>query len=455
MEFSSLQQRLLRYARNRKIYKGGVFELVRGEYSPEDQKKYLSLNFARKIVDIPVRLLMGKPPRFFVQSDAVQEHIDRIVFNTDLVSKIALAAIEGQVSGDIVLRVGFNKEARIDFITADNYTVEVSPEDASEIVCNVLTFENSVNGHTYRRVERDYENVYVTQRWEKRPNEASFELVDESEVRHNAGFLVQKISFFPSLGESWGNSVYDGLEDILLELNNRASRVRRVLDMFSSPKLMVPRNIFEQLVSNTDDVAVDRFGNKYVSIGDTDVWLLDEDEKNKPEYLTWNAENANSFEFFRMMLGSLSFLTDIPADFLEEANGAPQSGRALKIRLLQTLYRSAEIGSFLAGPIKRALYLAQKLEIAYGSRFGAGLKPEWVEVDWLSSLPLDEEEVKIEVAKFDAGLQSREMTIRKINGLSARQLTDELKKIDEDKQREIAFMERQNAPFALDGVLDG
>lgn len=450
--YDTKQSRVKAYERWMKIYKGEHLEVWGQGLNEEEKEKYMILNFARVIVDLPSRILTSKDPIFTVQDDATQEYLDKILFNNKIIDKLGSVISTGQILGGVVIRTSYRKrnagqehsEPCVDFIHPQFYEPIYDEWDTTEIKANKLEFYyKAADGTEYKKIELDEYNKYTELFYKKSENDTDFiEYKESIETKHKQGLLIQYVPFFSSLFEFWGNSIFIDIEDVLKEINNRASRMKRVLDIFSSPKLLLPKSIFEQVFQG-EEVITDSQGNKYVNLGNDDVYMWDPetDGDQKPEYITWDANLESAFELFKNIETALAVLTDTPTDVLKNSQSAsPESGRALKIRFIQTLYKAAQISKALTNPLKKALWQALGLEDQFGTE---KIKQEWVEINWISGLPMDEEEITLEIEKYNNKLQSRETTVKKLNNLNSRQLEEELKRIEEDERRESEGLSRE------------
>lgn len=451
-------ERLNQYERNENIYKGNHLEVWGNGLSKEQKEKYITHNYARLIPNFFTDLLTSKNPHFVVQNEKRQEWVDSFTFNEKIQRKITGFITWGLVLGDAVIRTTYRKRNKrqgkpsttIDFIHPKYYFPIFSEWDQAEIEENVLIFEKeNKEGTKIRRIERDTYNKYITTVEEKRKGQKDYTVVSKEEINHSEGFLIQYVKFTDNIFDFWGQSIYKDLEGIFKELNYRTTTIKMVLDAHGNPRILVPPAIFNELFGGEDELNKDNEGRVYGTVGDLDVWLYDEEvDGNKPEYLEWDGKIEAAMQFFKEELNALAVLTGLTTDILRtEDRTTAKSGTALKVSLLQALNFASKIEKIISNPLKEALYKAQKLEIKYGNELKG--EAEWVEIIFNRGLPVDKEETEIELMKYREKIQSKKMTMKKVNNLNSRQLEQEKEDIKEDIQEEIHSMGRRIPPLDI------
>lgn len=448
--------RIKHYDKWESIYEGNHLEIWGKDLTPDDRERYVVFNAIKPIIHTIARLLVINNPQFTVQDDFVQEWLDKVIKDNQLIEELENAVVSGQVLSGIVLRTGYKGNPTIRFIHPRHLEPLFDPWDASRPIGYKLIFENEVDGTEFKKVEYYTENLYVEEQYVKEKGKAEFQLVGRTPFPHEAGILTQYISFNPALFNLWGSSIIQDTEPLLKEVNNRMSRLKRVLDIFASPKLILPPSIFDNLFED-HNIMTDTQGTKYVRIGEEDIYCMnpDLDGDQKPEYLTWDANTQAAFDMLKQVLSALSVMTDVPAYTLknDEEGLAPQSGAALKILFTQTWNKAMSIAKVLAKALETALWQAQLLEGQIGTEL-AGKKPEWVTVNFIDGLPLDENYITTEINKYNNGLQSRETTIRNIDNYNSRQLAEEIQRIEEEenKSMESSIGRLQRNDFSVKNV---
>lgn len=445
--------RIKHYQKWESIYEGNHVEVWGKDLTQDEKDRYVTFNVIKTIVHTIARLLVINNPQFTVQDDFVQDWLDKILKNNKVIEELESAVVSGQILSGIVLRTGYKDEPTLRFIHPRHLEPIFDMWDTTKPIGYKLIFENEIDGVEYKKIEYYTDGMYLEEQYMKEKGQATFQLVSSVPFQHEAGVLTQYIPFNPALFNLWGSSIVADTEPLLKEVNNRMSRLKRVLDIFASPKLILPPSIFENLFED-HNVMTDTQGTKYVRIGDEDIYCMnpDLDGNQMPEYLTWDANTQAAFDMLKQVFSAISVMTDVPAYVLKSDEGGqtPQSGAALKILFTQTWNKAMSIAKVLAKALETALWQAQMLEKQISTELN-GKEAEWVTVKFIDGLPMDENYVTTEITKFNNGLQSKETTIRNIDNYNSRQLQEELDRIKEEENAEAqsATERLQRTPFNL------
>lgn len=433
-----------RYKKNERIYKGEHKDLFAGNLSLEDKDRYMTVNLIKPAFRDLSNLYVSSNPTPVVQSEEAQEWLDTYIKNNKIQSKLFDMIISMLTLGGLVVRTGVrtskkNKEIEIytEFVHPRHLEVIQDPWDQANPIGYRLIFENQIGQVQYKRIEEYRENSYEISRFIKDKNSTTFRLVGEVEqVNHDAGMLIHYMPFNRDPFEFYGRSAIEDVEDLIKEINNRFTFLKRVNDIFAAPKLMLPPTIFKQFQKSMGwDVKMDQYGSEYVTFANQDVFCFNPSvDGQMPEYLTWDADTESAFKFLFTVTMAMSTILGVPSHSLRiEEGNYPESGKALTLRYLPSLTIIKNLQTVVSDTMEMVYWQAQKLAYQYGQITFA---PEWVTVFHFSSLPLDEESVIAEISKYQAGLQSKETTMQKLDNLNARQLEEELRKINEESSND-------------------
>ncbi|MBT2217832.1 phage portal protein [Virgibacillus dakarensis] len=453
--YEDRETRTKKYQHWSNIYDGEHLKAWGSDIHEEDKERYIIFNVIKPIVHTIARLLVINNPQFTVQDDLVQEWLDKIIKNNQIMEELESVVVSGQVLAGVVIRTGYKDGVTIDFIHPQHVEPIYDFWDTKKPLGYKLIFENEENGIEYRKEEYYVDGYYQEVDKQKKKGTSEWKTINMRSFKHDAGVLVQYVPFNPALFNLWGSSVVQDTEPLLKEVNNRLSKIKRVLDIFSSPKLILPPSIFENLFEE-HQVYTDAQGTRYVRFADQDIYCLnpDIDGEQKPEYVTWDANTSAAFDMLKQVFSALAVMTDVPVYVIRpDEGGTPQSGAALKILFTQAWNRAMSIGKVLAKALETALWQAQVLEKQIGTELN-GKEPEWVTVTFIDGLPMDENYVSTEINKYNNGLQSRETTIRNIDNYNSRQLEEEIERIEEEenKQTETATERMSRNPFNVSSI---
>ena len=145
------------------------------------------------------------------------------------------------------------------------------------------------------------------------------ELPEEQETRY-PGLLFEFVPNWRLDDEFWGMSDYYDLEGIFDELNNRVSRISRVLDKHESPKLILPPGIMKW---------DEQYGRWYIEKEDLEAIEVDPTEAEKfgdlPRYLTWDAQLEAAFKQIDKLLEFAFIVSETSPDAFGLSKGEQQN----------------------------------------------------------------------------------------------------------------------------------
>lgn len=155
-------------------------------------------------------------------------------------------------------------------------------------------------------------------------------------------------------------------------------------------------------------------------------------EKDIPRYLVWDAQLEAAFKQIDKLLELLMMMSEVsPAAFGMDKNGAAESGRALKFRMLRTLAKVNRKKLYFDQGLQNILYAAQVLDVVHGS---GSYEPTVPHIEWADGLPDDPmEQAEIEANRLMASNTSLESAIRRLDNLEGDALQQELERIRSDR----------------------
>lgn len=445
--------RLENYSRARLLFKGkhqDVFERIQRWLEKEQDKAitYVVCNFAGLLSKVAADMLFGETPRFIVGEEKTEEQIalDNIVKDNGLHVLNYEMALSSSWRGETIYKIRYGKFA--DWAGKEHAIVEAaSPSIFYPIMeeDNVRGLKGGVfgwvkqgaNDKKYLRIERQLPGRIENELWQlegskirKRVKLSTFpeyaNLPDIQETRY-PGLLFEFVPNWRLDDEFWGISDYYDLEGIFDELNNRVSRISRVLDKHESPKLILPPGIMKW---------DEQYKRWYIEKEDLESIEVDPTEAEKfgdlPRYLTWDAQLEAAFKQIDKLLEFAFMVSETSPDaFGLGKNGQAESGRALKFRLLRLLAKINRKKLYFDEALKNMLYAAQYLNAVWGR----GPEPQDVRTEWQDGLPADElEDAQIEHTRTGGkATSSVRSAVRRLDKLDGEQLEDELEEIERDE----------------------
>lgn len=440
------KERLESYARYRALFMGRhneVYARVQRWLDREADKGlvYVVCNFAKLISLVGADMLFGEQPRFIVGDKDSQEQqaLDRIIADNGLHTLNYESALSASWRGDAVVKVRYGRhtdwsqgeQAIIEAVPARIFFPEINPDNVRDLKGATLAWTREAGDKKYLRKEIHQPGLIRNELWQlKEGNRLGSqvklstlpeyaELPEEQEAGY-PGLLVEYLPNWRLDDDFWGISDYVDLESLFDELNNRISRISRVLDKHESPKLILPPGIMKY------DPSLKRF---YVEKEYLDVVEVDSAEAGDlPKYLVWDAQLEAAYKQIDKLVEFLFLFSETSPDAFGLAKqGQAESGRALKFRLLRTLAKVNRKKLYFDQALKNVLYAAMYLEHVHGK----GPEPVIPRIEWADGLPQDPlEAAEVESARMGgAPTTSLESAVRRLDGLSGQDLDDEVSRI--------------------------
>lgn len=441
-------ERLEKYALYRLLFFGrhqDVYNRIQAWLDREVDKTmiYIVANFAGLISKICADLLFGEPIKVVVgKADSPeQKAVDTILSDNNLHTVDYEMALSNSWRGDTVYKARFGKyrswadseQAIIESVPAGVFFPHLNGDNIQEMTGATLAWEKKSGSRKYLRMETHEPGLIKNELWfldggrlkHKVPLNTLDEYADLKEIEETGypGLLVEHVPNWRLDDMFWGISDYVDLESMFDELNNRVSKISRILDKHSDPKLILPPGVMRY-----DDIRK----RWYVEKEDLQVIEVDELAGDLPKYLVWDAQLEAAFKQIDKLLDLLMMMSEVsPAAFGMDKNGIAESGRALKFRLLRTLAKVNRKKLYFDQGLKNILYAAQVLDVTHGR---GQYEPQMPRIEWADGLPADPlEQSEIENNRMAAGNTSLESSIRRMDGLEGEALQEELAKIKSER----------------------
>lgn len=469
--YTEHENRLKRYDHNDRLFSGEHFDAFAMKInSPLYQQqyaklKYVAVNFAGLISRVAADMLFGEGIESKVDNPELQQWLRNLSFENKLETQLYESAMVNSRLGDSIFKVRsaqtrgssvstvIIEEVRPSIyfpkINSTNWRAEPEYQDLAFIV--------TINGKKYLRTERHYIGYIMNLLNELDGGGKIGKAVDiklynpELKPVEETGINRSLLIHVPNwrAGDYWGISDYSDLETLMYALNNRLTKNENVLDKHTDPILALPEGV------------LDRDGN--IDRSKLDVFTIPDNEVGgspaRPEYITWNASLENSFKQIDKLMEFL-FLTSetSPGVFGMDKEGQAESGRALKLKLMRTIAKINRKKRYYDQGIREALLVSQELAHVHGFEvMGQRIPtpPELPTIKWSDGLPIDDiEQVELETARLDAGIQSKEDAIVNIDHVSAEEAQEKLEKIDKETTVPVPLPSRTSVGTGGDPVED-
>lgn len=420
-------ERIQRYIKYCELFKGNhadVFEDVQKRLEGRTVITYIAANFCGIIAKLSADLLFAENPKFKAPDDDKQAWLDELIKKNDLYSKLMLDALSNAYKGDSFWKVRFNEGVILEPVRPELVFVDLDEDNILEPKKYYIAWRKKYNDNEYLRVEEHEKGIirnklYLLdgERIGKQVDLSLFyEDLPEEQTTGIDDFLIVHIPNFRTNDSFWGISDYYDIESIQDEINNRLSRISMILDKHSDPTLIVPPGTLDE--------------NGELMKGDAEVFEIGQGDI-PPQYLVWEGKLESAFRELQWLIDMLHMQAEISPSLTGlDPKGPPESGRALKYRLLRTLAKINRKRIFYEEGIKKMFNLAMKLENLYGKK----IEEFEVAIKWADGIPDDYTEKIIDEAnRISSGTTSIRSAIKRIDNCDDDTAEQEWQRIQEEQ----------------------
>lgn len=444
------RDRLKDYEKYRLLFKGkhqDVYPRIQSWIEKESDKAiiYIIVNFAGLLSKISADLLFGEMVRAVVGDEESKEQtaLDQIVLNNSLHTKNYEMALSSSWRGDSFYKVRFGKrkawldnQVIIESVPAGICFPHLNGDNVQEMTGCTIAWTKEFEDKDYLRREIHLPGKIMNELWLMDGKELKrmvplntipdyVELPEQQDTGY-PGLLVVHVPNWRLDDEFFGISDYYDMESLFDEINNRVSKVSRILDKHSDPKLVLPPGIM-QYDDNLKRYYVEKESLQCLEVEPSETGDL-------PKYLVWDAQLEAAFKQIEHLveLGMMVSETSPAAFGIDKTASRAESGRALKFKLLRTLAKINRKKLYFDEALKEVLYIAQVMDVTHGR---GNYQPKSPRLEWADGLPADTvEQSEVEERRITAGNTSIESSIRRLDGLDGKDLKAELKRIEDERK---------------------
>jgi hypothetical protein len=377
-----------RYRYFRQLFKGrhlGALQILIGRV-PEDKRKlvYVAVNLAGLISRKCADFLFGEAPVFKGAAEADKEPLASLIKALNLETALYEAALTQSYAGDLVLRLRVDDgQLVLEEIPAGNYYVNASPCNARDIDGQAVAFEVKKGDNKFLRVEHHEPGLIIHEAFALNTegkisgsvplsvtdgDDAPPTAEEETGVDRPLLWLVRNLC----LGdEYWSLGDYEDIFGLFEALNNRLSQIDRILGRHSNPKLTVPQGTTGGDLDSNNDLFVVENVEQAKALG----------------YVTWDGQLDAAFRQLEALINYILWLAEMsPALLGLDKSGAPDSGKALRLRFLATEHKINRKKRYFDPEIKSILLTASQLGQHFGVEGIRALSGEPT-ITWQDGLP--------------------------------------------------------------------
>lgn len=355
--------------------------------------------------------------------------IDRLIYENDFNSILSEASITVAVKGGAVFKNYLDEgKSKITFIQPDYYFPDVDPFDKRKTVKETIAFPVTENGEQflYREIyeKRNGEYWCITKKSVFTNNELGADIGKVTEV--NTRLTESPLTYIPFSrhnGDTFGYSLYFGLEPLFEEYNWRVSQISKILDKHSNPSIIGSPSLLD-------------FDGNFQK-GESGLYIPVDDGEVKPSYLTWESQlEANRWYLEEVIMKMLHYLSPLNSNLYgltkESANS---SSLSIKLKAFRTSTVIENSLKYFEHGIKKILHQAQQLEVLAGAKY----EPVIPSIEMTASMPEDNfTKAQEEQLKVVSGLSSAKSSIARLNPhYTSKEVEDEfLEIINEENERD-------------------
>lgn len=381
-------------------------------------------------------------------TDKQQEVIDQIKKNSNINHTMNLNQL--QIDGGIVAvpmikngKIAIDiKERNVYFPHDDNlgvdlvYELEPTQEEEENGVRFVHVYTERESEEAIETLDRLYKsndenNLVLVEEPELIQEKLQIDVADAHKVfRGRQRTFVSYLANDPTFTNKLGNSALRGIAGKQEEINWTVTRTAQTFERNGKPRISIPKGTMEQLKA----IALDKFGDENkIDHRNLEVTEIDENGQSMEIHQidTSKIGDMNYVkDIIRMMLAETQ-TSESAIELVKQQSSGTQSGVAKFYDLMLSVIKSEKIRDdyveFLQNAFESALWFAHDKDNEIIIE-----RPNIIVKDML---PKPQEEVSTEnIAKYNAGVQSLEETIRRINPEKSEEwLQEEIERIQSNQ----------------------
>lgn len=421
---TSERDRIARYKQNIKVFEGDHWAIENDIYREAANRisrvignfdSYISFptlfNFQKLIALKTADLVAGEYPTITYSTDAGNETIKSIRYDTDFDNNLYATILDLSRFGDAIWRKykveGENRNTYCNWMPTEWFPI-VSQDGTFTEVKQVLAWYVCVDKE-HRKYElhvQVHEKGFYTQcrfafdllYYEPDPSKAApyntsgtFGIIGkqlQEPERVNTGFkdnAVIHLRPYKVTGTVYGQDDFAIIDSLVTELMTRMTQISNILDKHADPAITGPVSMLSK----------DENGELYFKKGKFYAYTPGE---TPPQYLTWDGQLDSAFKQCEELINKLYILSEMGSAILGANDGGSQaiSGNAMRLKMVNPLAKVRRISNNLTKPVTELL--ADISERGYDEV----LDRKKISIIWKDGLPDDPRE-QAELVKLLTG----------------------------------------------------
>jgi len=424
------RERLEWYEIGYKLFQGRHEEVFE-PHRPLAARPYLTINVLGLITRLCARRLFGRPARYL--APRAQELVGLLAESSRLDLLNVRQAQTASYCGDAVYKVRYDAvrdSVVIEGVNPGLFFPKFADDQQSEIATATLAWlvpDEESERRAWLRQEVHEPGLVRHELWElsalpdgewavgeQRPLATleRYAAVPESAATGVEELLVVQVPNQQVAEDGlWGVSDYETVVPLQGELNNRATRLAATLDLHANPRMYGPKSLLDE---------------RGEFVADESEFLLVREGETPPGYLVWDAQ----LEIVKAQLDDLRLDILRGAGISPESiglglrGGQAESGRAVRLRQLETTATVQAKGTLFDAALRQVLSVASKLHAAQvqdRSRVpdAVALEPGDITVVRADGPPRDDlEDAELGQRWIESGLLSPEAARERLLGMT-------------------------------------
>lgn len=381
-------RRILTYEKYERFYNNQYTNAEKNKL-PVDSIYYVAANLAKSIIEITPDFLFGEAPRVTAPN---QDLIDYIAETTKFNTLMYRTALTATIKGDAVIKLYLhNNQVKAQLIQPENFfptynlfgdleevtiaTIIETEENYSYLLKETITKEKIIRSlHKIDENKDIKEDLSITSHpLTKGLAAIEKNILDSVPVIHIPNILSPKSDVF-------GIADLAGCDELILGINKRLTEIDYIITKHADPKLQVPMGILDS-VRNLD--IIEQGDTKFVHVTGLDNQDFKVIEKSPQDaemkYVQPDLNLSSAFEELDRLINLLLLQTKTSPGLVNnnKDGGQAESGKALRLRLMDTERKLRQKKVFYEKAIKDLFMIAQLL---------LNKQPETVDVEFINMI---------------------------------------------------------------------
>lgn len=386
-------------------------------------------NYQRLISLKTADLLIGEPPEFSGEDEKDEEQAQRLKTKLDSINfqtVLYQAAIDISRYGEGILQV-YRDEGEKSCVSVgrpDIWFPVVDPANIKRIIYQVLGWVEEVS--------KDDKKLHIQIHERGRYTESIYQIdggkigaclaSSSSRLTGLPGFAVFVLQGTVTSDSIYGHDDYTDVDSIISEIMVRVGQISRILDKHASPTMQGP----ESMLTEDDNGGYHTAPGNYIVVPPAVAG-----ESNIPvSYVTWDGQLSSAFEQLNKLHEELYAVSQLGGALLGNPDhmGGTESGRALRLRMINPLAKVARIAANITPVLKEVVAALLYLD---GDQ---SVTPESLRIQWYDGLPNDplEDAQLIQIENGNKPVISHHRSIMQANDMTNSQAEEELERIRDE-----------------------